>query len=112
MTATHDQDDLIKEQTDSFEKLVTAALKVDPKGLSGKHVNEDKVSEATEWMRIEAILLDAGYSQIEANAWRNQTHPKLDGRNPLQVWCPGTETPDNLRVMVREAAEWSAAARH
>ena len=39
----HDKSENAK--SDSFEKLVEAALKVDPKGLSGKHKNEPEAKK-------------------------------------------------------------------
>jgi len=96
-----------------FERLVEAALKVDPKGLSGKHKNDEgTILEGTEAARIEAILIDSGYSRSQVNRWWYASHPKLGGRTPLQVWRSDLEVTAAILTMVREAATWSASAPH
>jgi len=74
-------------QVTEFEELVAAALKVDPKGLSGKHVKSTgTIPEGIEAVLINQVLYSKGFSPSQATDWWDTASPDLDGSTPHRVW--------------------------
>lgn len=71
-----------------FEDIVSAALKVDPAGLSGKHRKELTPEEAQrEAVRINDLLGGAGWTPARITEWWDYgACEDLDGLTPLQAW--------------------------
>lgn len=90
----------------TFKELVSAALKVDPRGLSGKHSNLDDPMLANRLgVEINQLLLARGLSQSEANAWWNLANEHLGGETPLRACLRDAEFDPEAFALVRAAAE-------
>jgi len=86
-----------------FERVVEAALKVDPAGVSGKNV-ADSTESSRRGAEVNEVLRSRGLSQAQANAWWNKPNAALDGKTPIQVWLREAEFDPKAFALVKAAA--------